>query len=237
LYHQSMCLGFGLWPELDDKIWNMVFAEKLRQAEEHLAAHDKKLANIIKTFGHCQLRPHSDHYAELVSGIVGQQLSVKAAATIWQRVLLLNDGNLPTPEQLLKLKDEDLRASGVSYPKIRYMKDLAEHILDGRLDMTHITTLPNYELIEQLTAVKGIGEWSAHMFMIFGLGRLDILPFGDLGIRKAAMNIYNLPALPMREDLEKIAKKNNWHPYQSVAAWYLWESFDNKPAETRHPNT
>ena len=215
----------------------MTFTEKLRQAQKHLAANDPRLKAIIKTFGGCKLRPHRDFYAELISGIVGQQLSVRAAATIWQRILVLNSGKLPTPLELRQLKDEELRACGVSHPKIRYMKDLAQHIIDGRLDLDHISKLPNDELIEQLTAVKGIGEWSAHMFMIFSLGRLDILPTGDLGIRKAAMQVYSLRELPDVEKLRKLAKKNNWHPYESVASWYLWESFDNKPAETRHPNT
>ena len=215
----------------------MTFAERLDAAQKHLAANDSKLAVIIAERGPATLKPHRDYYAELVSGIVGQQLSVKAAATIWRRVLDLFDGHLPTPEQLLKIDAEKIRAAGVSYPKIRYMKDLAQHIIDGRLDMAHISSLPNEEVIEQLTAVKGIGEWSAHMFLIFSLGRLDILPVGDLGIRKAAMDLYDLPVLPGREALEVLARKNNWHPYESVAAWYLWASFDNKPAETRHPNT
>jgi DNA-3-methyladenine glycosylase II len=215
----------------------MTFGEKLRAAEEHLASNDKVLAKLIKTYGHCRIRPHSDHYAELVSGIVGQQLSVRAAATIWQRILVLNGGKLPTPEQLLALGDERLRKAGVSYPKIGYMKDLAQHIIDGRLDMVHITTLPNAELIEQLTAVKGIGEWSAHMFMIFSIGRLDVLPVGDLGVRKAAMELYSLPELPDRGVLEKLAERYHWSPYESVASWYLWESVDNKPAKTRYLNT
>jgi DNA-3-methyladenine glycosylase II len=215
----------------------MTFAANLREAQRHLAANDPKLAAIIKIAGQCKLKPHRDYYAELVSGIVGQQLSVRAAATIWRRVLELNGGRLPTPGELTKIADDKLRAAGVSYPKIGYMKDLAQHILDRRLDMVHISALPNDELIEQLTAVKGIGEWSAHMFMIFSLGRLDILPAGDLGIRKAAMDLYKLPVLPAREELEKLAKRYKWHPYESVASWYLWQSFDNKPVVTRHPNT
>jgi DNA-3-methyladenine glycosylase II len=215
----------------------MTFTAKLREAERHLAKNDSRLAAIIKVAGPCKLKPHRDYYAELVSGIVGQQLSVRAAATIWRRVLELFGGQMPTPQQLIDIDDEKIRAAGVSYPKIRYMKDLAHHIIDGRLDMDHVATMPNDQLIEQLTAVKGIGEWSAHMFMIFGLGRLDILPIGDLGIRKAVQNTYKLSELPAGEQIITIANGNGWHPYESVAAWYLWESFDNKPAETRHPNT
>lgn len=212
----------------------MAFESQLRAAEKHLARNDKRLAVIIKRQGPCNLKPHSDHYGELISSIVGQQLSVRAAATIWRRVLELFGGQMPLPKQIKAADPEALRACGISYAKINYMKDLAQHILDGRLDMTHITTLPNEELIEQLTAVKGIGEWSAHMFMIFSLGRLDILPVGDLGIRKAAMSLYGLAELPGRTELNELAHKNSWHPYESIASWYLWQQLDNAPKETRH---
>jgi DNA-3-methyladenine glycosylase II len=108
-------------------------------------------------------------------------------------------------------------------------------VLDKRLDLEHISTMPNDQLIEQLTAVKGIGEWSAHMFMIFGLGRLDIMPTGDLGIRKAIKNLYGLKELPDPAQCITIANKYNWHPYESVASWYLWQSLDNSPQkQTRH---
>jgi len=213
----------------------MTFTQKLTQAEQHLAKHDKRLARVIAASGPCRIRPHRDHYGELVSNIVGQQLSTKAAYAIWQRVLALFDGQMPSPEQLLKIDDQKLRNAGLSWPKVRYVKDLAEHILDGRLDLAHISTMPNEQLIEQLTAVKGIGEWSAHMFMMFGLGRLDVLPVGDLGIRKAVQKLYKLSALPDGAQIITIANKNSWHPYESVASWYLWQSLDNNPdKQTRH---
>ncbi|MEX1995670.1 MAG: DNA-3-methyladenine glycosylase [Candidatus Saccharimonadales bacterium] len=205
----------------------MTFAEKLQSAQKHLSKNDRTLAKAIKTYGDCQLRPHKDHYGELVSGIVGQQLSIKAAAAIWQRVLALSDGKMPTPQQLLKTDVETLRSIGLSYAKASYVQDLALHIIDGRLDMDHIAKLPNEEIMSQLTAVKGIGEWSAHMFMLFGLGRLDILPVGDLGIKKAAMNLYGLKELPDRIALEALSSRNSWKPYESVAAWYLWKSLEN----------
>lgn len=205
----------------------MTFTQQLRAAESHLSKNDRILAGIIRTYGPCQLKPHEDHYGELVSGIVGQQLSIKAAAAIWQRVLALSGGQMPTPRQLVKTDTETLRSIGLSYAKASYVKDLALHILDGRLDMDHIAQLPNKEIMDQLTAVKGIGEWSAHMFMIFGLGRLDILPVGDLGIKKAAMNLYGLKELPDRKILEDLSHKNNWKPYESAAAWYLWKSLEN----------
>ena len=213
----------------------MSFAKDLADAETHLAKHDKKLAPIIKKYRPCRISQHSDHYGELVSSIVGQQLSTKAGHTIWGRVVKLFDDRMPTPEQLIKVDTEKLRACGISYAKAGYMKDLAAHIIDGRLDMPHIATLPNDEILSELTAVKGIGEWSAHMFMIFSLGRLDILPVGDLGIRKGAMQVYGFPELPDRQTLEKLAEKNNWNPYESVASWYLWQSLDNEPnKKTRH---
>ncbi len=124
------------------------------------------------------------------------------------------------------MDDDKIRAIGCSYSKIGYMKDLAQHIIDERLDLAHIATLPNETVIEQLVAVKGIGEWTAHMFMIFSLGRLDILPTGDLGIRKAMQRVYDLAELPAPATMHKIAQKNHWKPYESVASWYLWKSID-----------
>ncbi len=212
----------------------MGFEQKLRQAEKHLSKNDKRLAPIIKASGPCRIKPHTDRYGELVGSIVGQQLSAKAAATIWRRILDLFDGKMPTPKQLLEIDGQKLRDAGCSWPKVGYMKDLAQHVLDKRLDLEHISTMPNDQLIEQLTAVKGLGEWSAHMFMIFGLGRLDVLPVGDLGIRKAMMNLYSLKELPDPAMCVTIANKNKWHPYESVAAWYLWQSVDNSPQKPRH---
>jgi DNA-3-methyladenine glycosylase II len=213
----------------------MSFEEKLKAAERHLAKHDKRLAPIIKTSGPCRLKPHKDHYGELVGSIVGQQLSSTAAGTIWRRVLDLFAGKMPTPEQLIKIDDQKLRDVGLSWSKVGYVKDLAQHILDGRLDLDHVSTMPNEQLIEQLTAVKGLGEWSAHMFMMFGLGRLDILPTGDLGVRKAMMNLYGFKELPDPARMITVANKNNWHPYESVASWYLWQSLDNNPQKkSRH---
>lgn len=213
----------------------MKFEEKLKTASEHLTRNDKKLAPVITASGPCRIRPHTDHYGELVGSIVGQQLSSVAAGTIWRRVLDLFGGRMPTPEQLIKVEDQKLRDVGLSWNKVKYVKDLAQHVLDGRLDLEHIATMPNEQVIEQLTAVKGLGEWSAHMFMIFGLGRLDVLPVGDLGVRKAVMNLYSLKELPDPALMVTIANKHNWHPYESVAAWYCWQSLDNNPQKkSRH---
>jgi DNA-3-methyladenine glycosylase II len=213
----------------------MSFAADLDKAAKHLAANDKKLAPVIAASGPCRIKPHADHYGELVGSIVGQQLSSVAAGTIWRRVLDLFGGKMPTPAQLIKIDDQRLRDVGLSWAKVHYVKDLAQHVLDGRLDLEHISTMPNEQVIEQLTAVKGIGEWSAHMFMMFGLGRLDVLPVGDLGVRKAVMNLYDLKELPDPARMVTIANKNKWHPYESVASWYLWQSLDNNPQKkSRH---
>ena len=213
----------------------MTFVQDLDKAAKYLAKNDKKLAPVIAASGPCTIRPHKDHYGELVSSIVGQQLSTHAAAAIWKRVLDLFGGKMPTPKQLIKIDGQKLRDLGFSWAKVGYVKDLAEHVLDGRLDLPHISKIPNDQVIEQLTAVKGIGLWSAHMFMMFGLGRLDILPVGDLGVRKAIQKLYKLKELPDPEQIITIAAKNSWHPYESVASWYLWQSLDNNPAKpSRH---
>lgn len=204
--------------------------ETLAHAEAQLSAVDPILATLIVQHGPCQLSPHTDYYRQLVRSIIGQQLSVKAATTIYQRFLDLFDGSMPTPEQILNTDSEALRQIGCSYPKASYIKDLALHIIDGKLDLDHIATLPNPTVIEQLVSVKGIGEWSAHMFMMFSLGRLDILPTGDLGIRKAMKQLYELPELPIPATMHQIALEHGWTPYQSIASWYLWRSLDNEPA-------
>lgn len=209
----------------------MAYSKKLRAAESHLSSNDPRLARLIKEYGPCRLQPHTNYYKELLESIVSQQLSVKAADAIWQRLLLFFGEVVPTPQQIAAADTESLRACGLSYGKVKYMKDLAAHILDGRLDLAHITTLPNDKLIRELIAVKGIGQWSADMFMIFSLGRLDILPVGDLGIRKAAQNLYHLRFLPSPQRLIKLSKQNVWPPYESVAAWYLWCSLDNTPVK------
>ncbi len=209
----------------------MTFQENLRTAELYLAKNDKKLAPIIQASGQCSIKPHTDYYGELVGSIVGQQLSTAAAGTIWKRVLALFGDKMPTPQELIKVEDQKLRDVGLSWAKVKYVKDLAQHILDGRLDLDHIATMPNQQVIEQLTAVKGLGEWSAHMFMMFGLGRLDILPVGDLGVRKAIMLLYGFKEMPTPEQITTLSNKNKWHPYESVASWYLWQSLDNNPAK------
>lgn len=204
------------------------FNSSLLSANVQLKKYDARLSLIINKYGPCSISPHTNYYEELVGSIISQQLSVKAASTILKRFKALYKNAMPTPAQILDTDIEMIRGVGASYAKANYIKDLAFHILDGKLDLDHIATLPNNIVIEQLTAVKGIGEWSAHMFMIFSLGRLDILPWGDLGVRKSMQQVYDLPKLPSKAEMIAVSEQNSWHPYESVAAWYLWKNLDNK---------
>ncbi len=203
--------------------------KQLQIAAGHLAQHDPHLAPIIAQFGQCTIEPHTNYYHELVDAIISQQLSIKASATIVKRFTALFNDQFPTPEQLLQRDIDELRAVGMSRSKANYILDLATHILDGKLQPEKLPELPNDEVIRELTAVKGIGEWTAHMFLIFSLGRLDILATGDLGVRMAMKRLYNLGAAPKPDEMHAVADKFHWHPYESIACWYLWKSLDNEP--------
>jgi DNA-3-methyladenine glycosylase II len=202
------------------------------KAVSTLRAADEVMARLIEEHGALvredlkNERP-GDAYGALLRSIVGQQLSTKAARTIYGRMLELFDGHAPTPVQLLAANPDDIRAAGLSRPKINYLRDLAQHVLDGELELERLHELPDEEVIEQLTAVKGIGDWSAHMFLMFHLGRPDVLPVGDQGIRNAIRTQYRLRKLPDAKRMEKIARP--WRPYRTLACLYLWSSLDNKP--------
>jgi DNA-3-methyladenine glycosylase II len=169
-----------------------------------------------------------DAYGTLVRSIVGQQLSTRAAATIYGRVLERFGGHAPTPKQLLKADPEDLRAAGLSRAKVAYLRDLAQHVEDGALELERLPDLPDEEVTAQLTAIKGLGQWTADIFLMFHLGRPDVLPVGDQGIRRAIQVEYGLRKLPDAKRMEKIAKP--WRPYRTLASLYLWSSLDNTPA-------
>jgi DNA-3-methyladenine glycosylase II len=167
-------------------------------------------------------------YGALVRTIAGQQLSVLAARAIWNRLLAYFDGRVPTPREILEQDPETLRAAaGFSRAKVAYLRSLAEHVLDGELELERLAELPDDEVIRELTAVKGIGEWTAHMFLMFTLHRPDVLPVGDLGVRNAAMRAYGLPAPPQAAELEAIAEA--WRPHRTRACLYLWRSLENAP--------
>jgi DNA-3-methyladenine glycosylase II len=204
--------------------------DNLKKAAEHLSKRDPVLKPVIERAGLAELEPHTDYYGALVSSIIGQQLSVKAAASIKQRFRDLFDGAFPTPEQILSVSVEELRAIGFSYAKGRYVHDLAQHVLDGRITFDRIPQQTNEEIIAELTDVKGIGEWTVHMFLMFCVGRLNVLPVGDLGIKNGIRALYSLEDVPTPEQIVELAQKNSWAPYESVASWYIWHSLDNEPA-------
>jgi DNA-3-methyladenine glycosylase II len=168
-----------------------------------------------------------DPYGVLVRSITGQQLSTKAAATIYGRLTELYGGRTPTPQEILATDPQQLRAVGLSNAKAAYLRDLAEHIVDGELPVDELAELPDAEVATLLMAVKGLGRWTVDMFLMFHLGRPDILPVGDLGIRKAVQTRYGLQELPKAAEIEQIAEA--WRPHRTLASLYLWESLDNRP--------
>jgi DNA-3-methyladenine glycosylase II len=201
-------------------------------AAKHLAKHDPVLAPVIARVGMCTVRPHKNYYQELVDSIISQQLSIKAAATIERRFreLFQSGGEFPPPEAILRKSVDELRSVGLSRGKAVYIRDLAQHIVDGKVRFSHLDALTNDEVIAELTAVKGIGEWTAHMFLLFCMGRMDVLAHGDLGIKNGIQKLYGLDHLPSAQEVAAIATAHHWHPYESVACWYIWQSIDTQPA-------
>jgi DNA-3-methyladenine glycosylase II len=193
---------------------------------------DPVMARLIEEHGALVRRElkeerSGDAYGALLRSIVGQQLSTKAARSIYTRLEDMFGGRAPTPAELLAADPEEVRSVGLSRPKVAYLRDLAEHVEDGRLELDRLTELSDDEVIAQLTAVKGLGEWTAHMFLIFHLGRPDVLPVGDLGIRNAAAAAYELEGPPKPPELTDLAEP--WRPHRSLASLYLWRSLDNEP--------
>ncbi len=201
----------------------------MQSALSHLAANDPTLARLIASYPSPTFKKHDHYYQELVDSIISQQLSIKAARAIETRFKDLFGGAFPSPEQILAKTIEEFRAVGLSRPKARYIQDLAQKIVDGEVVFTTIDDLSNDEIIAELTKVKGIGVWTAHMFLMFSLARPDVLPTGDLGIRNGIAKLYGLDHIPTEREVEIIAEKNNWSPYQSVACHYIWQSLDNVP--------
>jgi len=199
-----------------------------------LAASDKVMAGLIARIGPMSIekrrrgRPKGDAYGALLRAVVGQQLSVKAAATIFDRVLALFGGRMPTAPELLYADVSELRGAGLSGRKVEYLKDLAGHVVSGELEIDRLDELPDERIVAELTAVRGLGAWTAHMFLIFHLEREDVLPVGDLGIRNAVRNVYGLEAPPSPAELESLAEA--WRPHRTLASLYLWESLSNTPA-------
>ena len=201
-------------------------------ARRALMRRDPVLAAIIKQHGPCGLgaaRDRFDHFAMLVRAIVFQQLSTRAATTIHTRLLAQMPGGTATPAALIALSDEQLRAAGISRQKAGYLRDLGEKVGAGVIPLDSVDTLGDEEVIAALTQVKGIGRWTAEMFLIFRLQRPDVLPLNDLGIVNAIRKAYGLRKTPTPDRMRKLGEA--WRPYRSVACWYLWRSLDNEPVK------
>ena len=206
-------------------------------ALDHLRAADPVLARLLDEQGPPETRRDpsrpapADHYGALVRSIVGQQLSVLAARSIYRRLVEFFGGHTPSAQEVLAADPDEMRlAAGLSRAKTTFLRSLAEHVISGELDLERLDDLPDEEVIAELVAVKGIGDWSAHMFLMFQLERPDVLAVGDLGIRRAVERAYGLDALPTAAELTALGEP--WRPYRTIACRVLWRSLDNAPAVT-----
>jgi len=200
-------------------------ADLLKKAQRHLQKRDDVLKPLIKTLGPCTLRVNADHFDLLVRAIVSQQISTKAAAAISGR--LLAKVKRFQPKRILAASDDDLREAGLSRSKQLSLRDLAEHCLSGAVPLKKLASMENEEVVESLVQVRGIGPWTAEMFLIFSLGRPDVLPVGDYGLRAGVQRHYELPELPKKDRLHEIGEF--WKPYRSIATWYIWRSLGGVP--------
>ena len=202
-------------------------ASDYAKARRVLARRDPVIRDLMRQHGECGLAraQRADPFRALLHAIIAQQLSTKAAATIEARFAALYDGR-PTAAAIAATSDEQLRAVGISPQKLRYIRDLCVRTMEGSLALDALGNLPDEEVIAALTSVKGIGRWTAEMFLMFRLHRPDVLPVGDLGIVKAVQRAYKLRLAPTPVRLTRLGE--NWRPYRSVACWYLWASLDNK---------
>jgi len=198
--------------------------KKIRAALKHLRSADPVMRDVICRVGSFRLKLKRDRFGTLVRSIVSQQISVAAARSIQNRLWQIAATKKPTAETLLRLSDLDLRSAGLSAQKVRYLRDLSEHVLDARLQLSQIGRKSDECVIDELVQVKGIGRWTAQMFLIFSLGRLDVFPHDDLGIRTNIRNLYRLDDLPDKATSHRIAEP--WRPYASVASWYCWRNGD-----------
>ncbi len=191
----------------------------------HLASADARFAPLIAAHGAPDLARRRDPLRSLSRAIVGQQLSSAAAATIWSRVLAYYGGKLPAAAAIVATPDADLRAAGLSGAKTAAIKDLAQHVLDRKVIPARLTTLPDHEVSAMLLPVRGIGPWSIDMFLMFSLARPDVLPVGDLGVRKGMQRHFRLRALPDAAKMTKLAQP--WRPFRSIGSWYMWRILES----------
>jgi DNA-3-methyladenine glycosylase II len=200
--------------------------------DRELMRADKVLRRLMEERGPIDPRTdrrgsRPDGYQALARAIVGQQLSTKAAASIWTELVTLFDGETPDPEALVRRRPATLRKAGLSAAKVEFLRDLAKRVNDGRLDLKRLKELPDEDVIAELLEVKGIGRWTAEMFLIFHLGRPDVVSVGDLGIRRAVQIAYGMDELPGPAELERIAE--SWRPHRTLACLYLWRSLASTP--------
>lgn len=221
-------------PESDSHLKAMTFsAQHIKTARLHLRKSDPILAPIVKQVGPFTAKARRDRLGSLVRAIISQQISTKAAATIFERFQAAVKEKRESPPTrgaafcattILSFSDQALRELGISPQKASYLQSLSQHLVDGEIDLAKLGKLDNEGVIECLTKVKGIGRWTAEMFLIFSLARLDVLPVDDLGIKTAVKNLYELNDLPAAKELNQIAEP--WRPYASIASWYLWRSLE-----------
>ena len=202
-----------------------------RRAQRLLSRRDPVLSALIRRHGPCGLAAaqRADQFSALTRAIVGQQLSTKAATTIYSRLLTLMPGGQPAAAAMATLTDEQLRAVGISRQKALYLRDLADKVLSTTVNLDALDAMSDEEVVTTLSQVKGIGRWSAEMFLIFRLHRPDVLPVDDLGIVNAVHRVYRLRKRPTADRIRRLGEA--WRPYRSVASWYLWRSLDNEPVE------
>ena len=199
-----------------------------QRQEEELSRLDSRMANLIREWGPCRLRPRADSFIVLCQSIISQQLASKAADRICER-FMAHYGNQPEPENILSTPPDDLRGLGLSSRKVLYIRDLAEKILSGAVTPHRYesdASMDDAAIIKQLTTVKGIGVWTAEIFLMFSLCRPDVFPVDDLGLRKGVQRLENLPELPDKTVMEQAAAR--WRPYRTLASWYLWQMMSSR---------
>lgn len=197
-------------------------------ADAHLAEADDVMAGLVEAHGPLEIDLIGDRFEALGLSILHQQLAGPAARTITDRVVDLFDGDFPTPDRLLAADGDDLAACGVSAQKRRYLTSLARHVADGDLDLAMVHELGDEEAVEALTQVTGVGRWTAEMFLMFTLARKDVLPVGDLGLRRGVEHLYGFDEEPTHEEVRKVAAP--WRPYRSAGTWYVWRARDGEAA-------
>lgn len=203
--------------------------KELQKAQKFLSELDPYFANLIEVYGNCKIVRKHEEFRELVDAIISQQLSVKAGSTICNRFFNLyasvNHTDNLAPNLVLNISTDEMRAVGISNQKAKYIHNLANHFIENSHVVTNFDAMSNSEIIDNLTKVKGIGRWTTEMFLMFSLGRLDVFPFDDLGIKNAIKKKYNLEEKPSKEFMIEVSEQ--WAPYRTVASWYLWRSLNN----------